>query len=263
MNLTNIPEDYKNEDTIYHYTSIRVALEYILPSMKLRLSPRNTAIDPIERLKSFISFSDSGIKRDWATDKGYEIKNEIKEIEKSVKQICFCQNPEKITGQNKLYSIEDYGFSKPRMWDQYGDRYNGVCLVFSLTKLKNECTKKFHHHDLLKYLTYKEFEVKHRSIDINRIREIGYEKYKSEYINYFKSRLFWKHRDYAGENEYRFCSFTNQSYDYLDISNSLKGIIVSNNSINIHLYPVFQNFLRQDKSRLQIISFNDGSINIK
>lgn len=33
---------------------------------------------------------------------------------------------------------EFYGFLKPRMWDQYGNDYNGVCLAFSLDALKRK-----------------------------------------------------------------------------------------------------------------------------
>jgi hypothetical protein len=43
---TNIPEIFKSEDTVYHYTTTETALNFILRDKKIRLSPRNNSIDP-------------------------------------------------------------------------------------------------------------------------------------------------------------------------------------------------------------------------
>lgn len=42
-------------DTVFHYTKLNVALEYILYDKKLRLFPRRNAHDPIEKTKPIIS----------------------------------------------------------------------------------------------------------------------------------------------------------------------------------------------------------------
>lgn len=124
---------------------------------------------------------------------------------------------------------EFYGFLKPRMWDQYADNYKGVCLALSLTELKkiNGLI-----HDRINYLDYNNFLFKDHHIDLNGLAIKGDDEYSKEYVEIINKMLFNKHVDYSGENEYRFCKFNEETHYDIDISNCLRGIIISENYIS-------------------------------
>ena len=119
---------------------------------------------------------------------------------------------------------EYYVFLKPRMWEQYADNYQGVCLAFSRSELKNafkdnfQKPTEFYSQDI-KYKKYNilELDSTGRS-DLNEIRDVGFEKYEKGKMKLLKHTLFNKHIDYQGENEFRICSNSQNEFDYLDIS---------------------------------------------
>lgn len=264
MTFHLVPNLYKDNDTIYHYTTPETALSYILKNMKLRLSPRSQSSDPIENTEHFFSYS-GGIHGIGIPAEALQLTNEVKEILRKTKQVCFCKN-NSIKDENTLTfpPFEKYGFAKPRMWDQYGDKYKGVCLAFSLKKLLENAAKVNIKGDNLDYITYRESEERHHSIDTNKLAQDGYDKYKQEYLNYLIGQLFNKHNDYIHENEYRLCSFADGNYDYIDIKDALKGVIISNLSINPFLYKGFKDILEgYPNIDIQILSFSNQTLNIE
>lgn len=259
MSFYQVPDLYKDDDTIYHYTTSETALSHILKSMKLRLSPRSNSSDPIENVEHFYTYSS-----DITTD-ALRLTNEAKEILGKTKQVCFCKNNSAIDIRGMNHPpFEKYGFAKPRMWDQYGDKYRGVCLAFSLTKLLENAAKVNITGGNLNYITYHESEESHHSIDNNRLTQGGYDTYKKSYSDYLIKRLFNKHNDYVHENEYRLHSFAHGNYDYIDIKNTLRGVIISELGINPFLYNGFKNILTgYPNIDIQILSFSRQTLNIK
>lgn len=256
MSIFNIPKIFQNDDTVYHYTTSENALLYILKEMKLRLSPRANSLDPIENTKEFISYSgDHDL---------IEIGRRISAELKNAKQLSFCKNnPNDLSnGVPTVYPFEKYGFAKPRMWDNYGDKYKGVCLALSKSKLQNSIkdTVLFDNETDVEYLKYKEFSIKHHSITWQGSEEGTYE----HFLKIFKKRLFYKHEDYSMENEYRICSLSNKQYDYVNIQDSLIGLIVSNQGLNDHLYDSFSRLMSNQKNlHFLIMSFDDKKIRIQ
>ena len=140
--MNEIAEIFKKADTLFHYCKTSVAIENILFEKKLRLTSRKKSIDPIENIHPQISDAIAAYPEDIerlekSTQKDAEkIEQNLKSRINNIRQVCFCINNEKVE------SKEDYGFIKPRMWDQYGENYKGVCLVFSKKELlKNEKIK--------------------------------------------------------------------------------------------------------------------------
>lgn len=264
MSIHLIPSLYKDNDTIYHYTTSETALSHILKSMKLRLNPRSQSSDPIENTEHFFSYSGSNNGEGIPAD-ALRLKDEAKKMLKNTKQVCFCKN-NSIKDENGMnfLTFEKYGFAKPRMWDQYGDKYKGVCLAFSLKKILEIATAVNIKGDNLNYITYRESEVSHHSIDTFRIARDGYDTYKKVYSDYLVRRLFNKHNDYIHENEFRFLSFADSNYDYIDIKEALKGVIISNLSVNPFLYKGFKDILTgYGNIDIQILSFSNQTLNIQ
>ena len=48
MYIDNIPNEFKGQNVLYHYTEASTALEYIPADERLKLSPRKKSADPIE-----------------------------------------------------------------------------------------------------------------------------------------------------------------------------------------------------------------------
>ncbi|UXE68776.1 MAG: DUF2971 domain-containing protein [Chryseotalea sp. WA131a] len=102
--------------------------------MKLRLSPRSQSSDPIENTEHFFSYAGGNHGEGIPAD-AIRLTNETKKMLRKTKQVCFCKNTCRPDENGMIFPpFEKYGFAKPRMWDQYGDKYKGVCLVFSLKR---------------------------------------------------------------------------------------------------------------------------------
>lgn len=219
----------ESENIVYHYTRTQTAIEYILYNKSLKLSARKTSNDPIENntpsIADYIYNNISASRAD--RDKVLQfILNKIK----NSKQLCLCQNNLDINIDD-LTSIPDeyYGFLKPRMWEQYADNYNGICLAFDLNLLKENnlgiYSKK------IEYINYNRFFKNNINIDLTKLSETSVDRYCEEYLSVLMDISFRKHSDYSGENEYRFLSF-NENETFLNIENSLKAIIISERKIS-------------------------------
>jgi hypothetical protein len=263
MSIHEIPIVYKDNDTIYHYTTSVTTLTHILMSKKLRLSPRSQSSDPIENAEHFFSYSTSNRDREHSTN-ATRLTNEAREILRKTKQVSFCKNNSLEHEPGMIYPpFEKYGFAKPRMWDQYGDRYKGVCLAFSLKKILEAVKSTEVIGDDLKYITYHQSEVGHRSIDLDQLSRDGYDTYKRVYFDYLIKRLFNKYKDYIHENEFRLCSFADGNYDYIDIKDALRGVIISDLSVNPFLYKGFEDILAgYTNIDIQILSFSNQTLRI-
>jgi len=264
--MIKIPDIYRNNDTIYHYTSTENVLQFILKNKKLRFSPRKQSSDPIENTKEFISYS--GNKDGKINLKAKEVSEFVKkEIEKT-KQLCFCKN-NIIKDEEHIFniSIEKYGFLKPRMWDIYGDRYKGVCLAFSLKALQNKTKFTNIVDDNIDYLTFDMISQNHQSFNVPEIIRTKQNDNFNKYLKLNIKRLFNKHIDYRDENEYRFCSFSDTQYDFVDISDALVGLFVSdigmNNYLKDSLFDAIQEFKQADMFTISWGNLNPSIHNYK
>src|SRR5690606_35289858 len=137
----------------------------------------------------------------------------------NAKQLCFCEN----YYSRGEFSMDHYGFLKPRMWDQYGENFRGVCLAYSKTKLLEN--NKITHYGNVKYIDYSTLQnnfytINHDSLD---------GKLKNKYIQNVMMRVqatfFQKHKDYRDEREYRFLGFSFNEYEFINTKDALIGII--------------------------------------
>ncbi len=69
-------------------------------------------------------------------------------------------------------------------------------------------------------------------LNLNSLNRKGEKQTIRDFDNRVLSKLFRKHKDYEGENEFRVCSFSENEFDWLDIKDSLKAIIVSPGYLN-------------------------------
>jgi len=244
-----------NDDIIYHYTKASTAIDFILYNNQLRFNGARKSIDPIESRKAERAtvYYDSEVDKH-RSEQHYLNVNELHafadDMEKQFNQICFCQNRmgEDFASENYISNFEGheelFGFTKLRMWDQYADKYSGVCIAFSKEKILSLNQKKFEiiENDV-KYLTFQELlSKKIGDIQGNHLENVGIEKYKKQLEKLLIESFFCKHIDYAGESEYRIgtffdknkCSFETIRDEFvfdrtmmLDVSDCVVAIFVS------------------------------------
>lgn len=252
---SNFIKNISNSDTIYHYTKASTAIDFILHNENLRFQQARKSNDPIESRKAerrTVSYI-TGIEKS-RSKKQFDDENQlhafINNLEEEFHQICFCQNriEEDLLSEGFISNFygheESFGFTKLRMWDQYADRFSGVCIAFSKEKIISKNSGKF---DLLEgdvqYLTFQELLIKKPGdIQADHLANCGVEQYQKQLEESVKESFFYKHLDYSGETEYRIgtffhkekCSIDNIRGEIffdrsmmLDIAGCIKAIFVS------------------------------------
>lgn len=232
---SKVPDVFKDQDTIYHYTSLNTAIDYILKKKQLRFSPRLASNDPIEFVMrptrmGGVYWGENHMQEVEirTADNANEISLRLKKKFKQAKQLCFCENESHEKFKERIHNLpeEYFGFLKPRMWDQYGDKYNGVCLSFSKRKLLKIHTG---FSQKVEYLPYSKM-YKDESIRLNELDDLGFDEYNDRIFQEVVTNLSKKHIDYSGESEFRLYSFSDENYDYINISEALNGIILPKRS---------------------------------
>lgn len=210
----------KNSDKnrIYHYCKLKTAIKYILPSLRLRISPMLNTNDPREN-KSFVF---SGITDDKkGIDNIWENNEEISKILRTdCKVLCFCED----TQDGK------FGYELSRMWALYGDNHKGVCLELDkqiFIEENNIDTKFFKRINYVEDFT-PDFE-KYKKIDYDEMRNHGKEKYLHETfrISNLNYLYFTKDKEWESENEIRVIRFSkNKCDEFYSIKKSLRNIFL-------------------------------------
>ncbi len=236
-------EDYKflsSGDAVFHYTKAETALAHILEKSTLKFSNIISSDDPYEySLPSGTSTFGFNV----AEEQQIQMMNYFcKIINKHSFRISFCNNS--FSDGN----LESNGFLKSRMWSQYGEGHQGVCLVFSKPELVEEvknniCGSK----DIFLYEDIRYGET----TDLTLNSSDGYidnndliQKVMNS-ITQQKQKFFHKVLDYRDENEFRlFLVKENIECDSMidiDISKSLKYIIVGAKFPKVY-YPLIKSF---------------------
>ncbi len=264
-----IPEIFSESDTIYHYTKASTAVEHILFKRQLRLSPRARSNDPIEKVGFILgrSFYGTDGKIHETLIKKYEkdansIVQQIDNKVKYAKQICFCLNhySSEIEMGNPIRK-DDYGFLKPRMWDQYGDKYKGVCLAFSKQKILDN--KGIDIHSEIEYVDYYNLEQNIDTIDLNSLDRIGFDVYNKNVQERVNGTFFKKHKDYKNENEFRILTYSKNNYEFLDIKDALTGIIIPFSLINNEfIVEKLRNYSNEFNVELLYLDWDKNGISI-
>lgn len=260
-----VPQLYRSDDIIYHYTKFDTAIKHILKTKKLKLFSRSKSSDQLESSKIFNTIDKLSISnKDILTGEMNSVqktglKNEAKSMVRKCKQLSFSKNGNQNCKLNE-WELENYfeyfGFAKPSMWDNYGAKSKGICLAFSRRKIEEliEQDKNFEKCDI----RYKSFhDLNPAFIDLSQ----------DKIIECVKQKLFDKHISYSSENEYRICSFSENEFDYIDISTSLVGIIASDLTFNSrnHSLKTLKNIISEFPKPvdIQVLLFKERELDIQ
>lgn len=240
--ITNVTDPAKY---LYHYTSAATAIDFILKSRTLLLSPYTSTNDPKESkqwLFDFISYLDDS---DLAAQNRDELSGWLSgALKRDTRLLCFSRDTSPLTG-NHLTDIFSRGYCKPRMWAQYGDRHKGVCLVFDSQRLQEQIGSQLAAHAPLM-----RGEVQYRNrgiegeiyddhaftIDIDDLKQYGRENYPAVHLKRHHHKLFFeKMSDWEAESEYRWIAFSKSNEPlYLRYEDALAGIMFGDDTSDEH-----------------------------
>lgn len=226
---------------IYHYTSLETAEQYILPSGTLRLSQYTGTNDPKETRHWQFTPGTNGTA-DLSKYSNTELSDWLSSTLKNhTKVICFCTDQPDLTGSN----IEDLfkrGYTKPRMWAQYGANHRGVCLVIDKAKFIAEVEAQAGHlgeivHGKVSYRDESPIfdqNEQHFLINVDTLEAVGRHEYALRHLGtHYKELFFQKLRDWKDESEWRCLVFSSDSKDlYINLRSSFVGIVYGDGLID-------------------------------
>ncbi|ACT59037.1 DUF2971 domain-containing protein [Hirschia baltica] len=226
----------KELSLLYHYTKAEIFNDFIAPSMKLKMNSLDKMNDPRES---------TTWEFDWLNPINDEFLKGSARLNDDIRTYSrltsFCRD--------ELHSLSDgeldhfdvtykRGFSRPRMWAQYGGDHSGVCLVFDTQKLLRNF-KAFGVKQNLRLIDGK-VEYANRKPNGNIARQNAFTIDGTEYRNlsrydyaqyhvekHYRELLFTKHLDWRDENEYRIMLY-GQSKDpiFVPFFDALKYVVL-------------------------------------
>ena len=265
-------DGYDPNRFIYHFTTIEIATNHILPNRNLKFSQLGKVNDP----KESRSEDWQVVFREHEGDPGG--REQIREFFRwNVKVACFSRDDCDLA---QLYVLDRTvrGYCKPRMWATYGDNHKGVCLVFDRHLLQQTFEQQGFSrdtflHGAVKYCSPARNPDFFRrimdgfSVDLRETTDTIPSVIAQKIEEYSDIHFFFKHCDWATEAEYRFVIAGGPPQEeYVSFGNALVGIAVGMDACPSSIRELVQG---ADKLRIPIIQTivglnhsNDKEINL-
>lgn len=117
----------------FHYTTREAALEHIVPTGLIRLSPYRNVNDPLENQPWRLAGSMflEGVDSEHQVDQAFvDATHEAVTIWGSARMVALTRDAPEAAGYDEDSEVFGRGWARARMWDQYAEKHSGVCLVF-------------------------------------------------------------------------------------------------------------------------------------
>lgn len=223
---------------LYHYTKLSTFLEHILPTLKLRFSKFKGSRDPYEyipRRYIFLDAEQEVLKIEHPII--YESFEDINRYCENSLFLSFCMPKYRTENHSLQDDIIYQGYDKPRMWDQYGDGNQGICLGFNKDKLLKSFSETQNQNSEIPFNKCINDNVSYKSMKnsffpcvfIRSVKDCENQCNRDKLVEEItEDWLFQKEIDYKDENEYRLVIKTKVDSEkklYLDIKDSLSHIV--------------------------------------
>ncbi|MBU2952744.1 DUF2971 domain-containing protein [Marinobacter sp. F3R08] len=215
---------------VYHYTSGETATDWILPSLSLRMSPFTNVNDPRESKHWPFKFYARSAEESFDPELFREATRYVRD--KSLVLCCSRDHPE--GGDDSLRR----GYARPRMWDQYGDKHKGVCLVLDEEELGRAVARMANGRQRfsgkVEYLD-SSFGPMIQEADpyglvyLEDVKQRGLSSVLEPLILRFSDSLFFtKHKDWEHESEQRWVVRTEDERepDFVSIQGALRAVLL-------------------------------------
>lgn len=148
------------------------------------------------------------------------------------KLFCTVQDDQRATKHSNDRQFHR-GYSRPRMWAQYGDDHAGICLVLDRQALDAEMRKQLANRGALyggsvTYVNYRHDDVDAFHLNYSLIRESSIEAVVNQKVEEFhRSYFFTKAEDWSNEIEWRWVlRGVDKEFEIVSIKNCLRAIIL-------------------------------------
>jgi hypothetical protein len=199
-----MPDHGTHSACIYHYTTAATALEYILPSMTIRLNPIQDTNDPADGRVSLAMVS-RGSLADPQSDAWKAYYRTLDLVHGDHRLACFTvDSPDAVNVPGEASS--EFGWARDRMWAQYAAGHRGVCLCFDRLKLEQnaKALEPTRGRVVCGRVSYTD---SHRIPNLDVTRRKHDEDEETVALRYrtthAQALYFTKRQDWAGEHEYR------------------------------------------------------------
>lgn len=228
---------------VYHYTTAKRALELILPAKRLLLGCYGQTNDPKETKQWTFALGGLGENDPYVCID--EISKQVSTAIKSRAHI-FCASIDSPEVKSEIgLEIHSRGFARPRMWDQYGDKHNGVCLIFLREHVNKLISEQFP-HDLRvsRQVVYRNKSfINNLSpsdpylINMQHLRRVGIDQYARDHIvTHWEHLFFEKSLDWRDEHEYRWLVANNSEKKiFLNYEESLSAIVFGQDCSEVNI----------------------------
>ena len=228
-----------NDECVAHYTGFESGRK-ILTSNALRLGRVERLCDPREYTFGWIEIDSSvetGVSPLEIVEHDNEINNAKERFQKNCRILCTCT---RIAGEHTFCPIEASAYGRPRMWAQYGEKGEGLCLVLDRNKVQMALEKNAEHP---RYLLEGEVAYYPWLSQVDGGASLPSDPDMDwATVNVFdlvnengmiRSTLFMKSIDWRDESEYRWLLYSEESGDVsLALDQCLVGIVLGPNIQN-------------------------------
>ncbi len=247
---------------LYHYTRLDTALEHILPTQRLRLSPFSAMRDPRE---SHMWGAAASVPEPAPEDDElfYELSQRMNDVKSTIKVLSLTRDddPALRSQEHKMFGR---GFAHPRLWEQYAENHRGVCLCLEQKSLVRVVKEELGAQGKVtcRAVTYEDGPIAHEALhfDLPEVRSGGVNDAVREHLEKHHEELFFrKARDWESEMEYRVVVATHHPrYLYMNISQALKWVILGA-AVPPTYFPAVEALCRRFKVEIaQLCWFNGG-----
>jgi Protein of unknown function (DUF2971) len=231
-----------SDDALFHFTNRITLIEKIIPSEFFLLNQLQNTNDPQE-YKNY-EFHATVMKTDDEINnliRIKEVENEINLYYKNYVQIgCFCNN-KIIEGRRN--------WLKPKIWSDFGDGHQGVCLIFSKEAISAEL-KRIKSDSDISNIEYTLQPLMLPAPDIIKYTNSDSKEYCYNFIRKNVNIIFNKDCDYVNENEVRcFVISKNTERIKINLNEIIKGIIIGDR------FPCIYDFIINDFAEKMKIDF--------
>ena len=236
---------------IYHYTKLSTAIEFILPTMKLRTNFLSKMNGPKENQKW--AFGSINLPYEKLYPEIY-LNNDInvahfasqyafgEEVKSKIQALCF------------VYSDEYEGYENEMMWAQYAENHSGICLEIDeeifLEENKNT--------DIFKFQKVKYNPRKHENW-VNWQEHLSREENINLHIERNFERLFLTKSHYWEKEYEKRILVLNDNFCFFNIKNSLTGIYYGLET-NPNYEIAIEQFINREKTKIYRVYFENNKL---
>lgn len=194
---------------VFHYTTIKTALEKILSDKEIKLSQLGNTNDPRETKERNFGFMYHTLSRSkMGRKETIEIQNQANKIAlREWKVFCVSiHNQEYQPDVSDAANLFFRGDCRPRMWAAYAETHRGICLKFNAKKLDARLRERFGENNVFSGpIWYNDVDATTSfNIDLQNVERLSLkETIRGDFKKNWRQLFLTKTKDWESESEFR------------------------------------------------------------